>query len=351
MYRSADTHERANVVTGTYFEPDRPWPGLGPRPLIAFAVGTYGQGDQCAPSRLFNVGVHKSSGLDIQFGYDAIFVSTMVARGFAVVVTDYEGLGTPGTHTYANRVSQGHALIDAARAAMRLPHTSLDPDGPVAFWGYSQGGGASSSAAEMVPTYAPELHVVGAWVGAPPADLYQVMPFVDGSVAIGLVGYLLNGFIAAYPEAEPAIRNDLTVSGNDLLNRTRDQCLTETALTFSFHPVREYFNADSQELLQHEPLRTLLDEQRIGRDRPAAPVLIDLNRWDTLTPWDGGHQLALDWCAQGADVEFWTNEQPPIFNKLAVNHALTYFVDGEHGLQWITDRFDGLPATPNCGEF
>ena len=151
MYRSTDARGNPNAVTGTYFEPDNPWPGNGPRPLIAYAPGTQGQGDQCAPSRMFNQGIHFSSGLDIMFNYEELFVATMVARGFAVVVTDYEGLGTPGVHTYVNRVAEGQALADAARAAMRLPGTSLDPHGPVAFWGYSQGGGAAASAAGLAP--------------------------------------------------------------------------------------------------------------------------------------------------------------------------------------------------------
>lgn len=67
-------------------------------------------------------------------------------------------------------------------------------------------------------------------------------------------------------------------------------------------------------------------------------------------PWHQAHQVALDWCAKGADVQFWTNEQPPFLNKLSVNHALTSYVDGERSMQWIADRFNGLPTTPNCSE-
>ncbi|TPG36473.1 hypothetical protein EAH80_00390 [Mycobacterium hodleri] len=167
MYLSNDTHDRPNVVTGIYFEPENPWPGSGPRPLISLVVGTYGQGDQCAPSCLFNQGIHYSTGFDLMYGYEQGFVATMVARGFAVVVTDYEGLGTPGVHTYLNRAAEAHAVLDAARAAMQLPGTSLDPHGPVTLWGYSQGGGASAAAFELAPNYAPELDIVGAWCRLP----------------------------------------------------------------------------------------------------------------------------------------------------------------------------------------
>jgi triacylglycerol lipase len=30
---------------------------------------------------------------------------------------------------------------------------------------------------------------------------------------------------------------------------------------------------------------------------------------------------------------------------------LPYLVDGERVLQWLADRFNGLPTTPNCGQF
>lgn len=350
MYRSTDTHGRANVITGTYFEPDHPWPGLGPRPLISFAAGTHGQGDQCAASRLFSQGIHFSSGLDVMVNFEETFVATMVARGFAVVVTDYEGLGTEGVHTYVNRLAQGHAVIDAARAAQRLPNTSLDPNGPVAFYGYSQGGGAAASAVELAPSYAPALSVVGAYAGAPPADLSLLAPYLDGNALVGIIGYVINGVMEAYPEAAAPIRAALTVRGEDLINRTRDQCVSETIMTFAFHRIQEYFVADPAVLLRREPLKSLLEAQRIGTLRPSAPVLIGHNRWDPLVPYVGGRQLALDWCAQGADVQFWTNEQPPFLNKLDVNHILPMWVEGERAMQWVADRFNGLPTTPNCGQ-
>jgi triacylglycerol lipase len=350
MYLSTDTHDQPIAVTGTYFEPDNPWPGQGPRPLISLAVGTYGQGDQCAPSRLFNQGIHYSTGFDIMYGYEQGFVATMVARGFAVVVTDYEGLGTPGVHTYLNRASQGHAVIDAARAAMLLPGTSLNPDGPVAFWGYSQGGGASAAAAELAPTYAPELDLVGAWAGAPPADPAGVLPFADGSILVGAIGYVLNSLMAAYPETEIPIRDILTPRGEEMVNKSKDQCTFQTLADFGFRHLQPYFNLPLSELEELEPMKSRFAEQRIGRYRPAAPVFIDQNRFDGVVPWVPAHQMALDWCAQGADVEFFTNEQPPFLNKLAVNHGLAELVDGERGMQWIADRFNGLPTTPNCGE-
>lgn len=350
MYRSTDTHDAPIAVTGTYFEPDNPWPGQGPRPLIAFGPGVYGIGDQCAPSRLFNQGIHWGGGADLTMGYEEMFVATMVARGFAVVVTDYEGVGTPAPATAFMRLSQGYALIDAARAAMRLENTSLDPNGPVAFWGYGQGGGASASAAELAPTYAPELMVVGAWAGAPASDIALIPPFADGSIFAGGLGYLLNAVGAAYPDLVPGLQGALTPKGVHLLTTTADQCVGETVMRFAFRHYWQYFTGDYMQMVASEPLKTVLAAQRIGTLAPNAPVFITSNRYDPFIPFGGARQLALDWCARGADVQFWINEQPPFLNKLAINNLLPYFVDGERGMQWIADRFNGLPTTSNCGQ-
>jgi hypothetical protein len=351
MYRSSDSRGEPMAVTGTYFEPWNPWPGQGPRPLIVYGPGTQGQGDQCAPSRQFNQGIHFSPYLDIAFNYEELFVATMVARGFAIVMTDYQGLGTPGLHTYVNRVAQGNAMLDAGRAAMRLPGTSLDPQGPVAFWGYSQGGGAAASAAELASSYAPDLHVVGTYAGAPPADLKELFPYADGSALVGVVGYALNSVITSYPEFADVIRSKMTPRGLDLLQKVQDQCIAETIAKFMFRHLQPYFYDDIYATVNEEPFASLFDMQRLGRLKPNAPAMILSNRYDPLVPWTAANQLGRDWCAQGADVQFWTNEEPPFLNKMVINHALPMLVDGERAMQWIADRFNGLPTTPNCGEF
>jgi cephalosporin-C deacetylase-like acetyl esterase len=160
MYRSTDTHDRPIAITGTVVTPTTPWSGMGQRPIVSYAVGTQGVGDDCAPSK----------SMAARFEYEGPFIAGLLARGYGVVVTDYEGLGTPVVHTYVNRASQGHAVLDAIRAAQRLPEASLPDAGPVAIAGYSQGGGASASAAELQPRDAPELKLKGAYA----------MPFRSG---------------------------------------------------------------------------------------------------------------------------------------------------------------------------
>ncbi|MCG5432824.1 lipase family protein [Mycobacterium sp. MYCO198283] len=352
MYRSANARGIPTAVTGTYIRPTLPWTGPGPRPLISFAVGTHGQGDQCAPSRLLNEYLYQNRVLDTFLEYELLLIQRMIKRGWAVVVTDYEGLGTPGVHTYVNRVASGQAVLDAARAARNLPESGVDPTAPIALYGYSQGGAATASAAELAPTYAPELPIVGTYAGAPPAELSGLLPFLDGSVVSGILGYVINSAIASYPEHADAIHQALTPDGEDLIAKTQNQCLGETIANFMFRHNRRYFTVDTELAPSLEPFKSIFADQRIGLRKPAQPVLIVSNRYDPLVPYEPAAQLGRDWCAQHADVEFFTNEQPPLFNKLIANHAFPIVVDAHRALEWIDARLTGgPPTTPNCGQF
>jgi hypothetical protein len=166
-----------------------------------------------------------------------------------------------------------------------------------------------------------------------------------------VVGYALNSVITTYPEFADAIRSKMTPRGADLLQKVQDQCIAETVSKFMFRHLQPYFTEDVTALVAQEPFTSLFDMQRIGYLKPTTPVLINSNRFDPLVPWTAANQLGRDWCAKGADVEFRTNEQPPFLNKMVINHALPMLVDGEAAMQWIADRFNGVPTTPNCGTY
>lgn len=354
MYRSTDARGNPVAVTGTYIEPDVPWPGSGPRPLLAYATAPYGMGEQCAPSRLFNQGIHASlqTGFDLMFNVEEGFVATLLARGFAIVVTDGVGLGVHGLMSpqIMNRVAGGTALIDAARAAMKLQDTSLDSSGPVAFWGWLAGGHAALAAAELAGSYGPELNVVGTYAAAAPTDLGPAMPGIDGNFLAGTTGYILRGIMAAYPESENGIRDSLTPRGVEMLDNTGRQCLIQTGVDYMFRHFQGWFKGDVYQAVEVDPLKGILAAQRIGNVKPTGPVYLSHNRWDPYGPYATARQTAADWCAMGADVTLWTNEQPPLFNKLNINSMLPVFVDGERSMAWITDRFNGLSTAPSCPE-
>jgi triacylglycerol lipase len=352
MYRSTDASGNPVAVTGTYIEPDSPWTGSGPRPLLAYATAPYGMGEQCAPSRLFNQGIHASldTGFDLMFNLEEGFIATLLARGFAIVVTDGVGMGVHGPMSpqFLNRVAGGTALLDGARAAMNLPGTSLDPHGPVAFWGWLAGGHAALSAAELAGSYAPELNVVGTYANAAPTDLAATVPSIDGNFLAGSMGWVLRGIQASYPAAEQPIWDALTPRGVEMLANTSRECMMQTGIDYAFRHLQPWFKGDLDQLVHTDPFKSILAAQRIGNIKPTGPVYMSHNRWDPFGPYASAVDTAKDWCAKGADVTVQTNEEPPFLNKLDVNALLPAFVDGERSMAWLADRFNGLLTTPNC---
>ncbi len=352
MYRSTDARGNAVAVTGTYIEPDVPWPGNGPRPLLAYATGPYGMGEQCAPSRMFNQGIHFSQGFDLMLNYEEGFIATLLARGYAIVVTDGVGMGIHGPQSpqFMNRIASGTALIDAARAAKKLPGTSLNLTGPVAFWGWASGGSAALAAAELAPTYGPELRVVGTYSGGPITDIAAAIPGIDGNFLAVALGYVLRGIMASYPETEQPIRDSLTPRGVQMLDWSGHTCLLQGAVDYAFRHLQPYFKGDLAAMVSVDPFKSILAQQRLGDLKPEGPIYITHNRWDPFAPYQSARQTALDYCHKGSDVTLWTNEQPPLFNKLDINTLLPPFVDGERSMAWIADRFNEVPTTPNCAD-
>ncbi|MFT3881766.1 MAG: alpha/beta fold hydrolase [Gemmatales bacterium] len=358
MYRSTDTHGRPTAVTGTYFEPTQDWKGPGQRPLITVAPGTQGQGDQCAPSKLFGQILHYRFPIDLMLEYEIASVYTLLAQGIAVVMTDYHGLGTPAVHDYLNREAQGHAVLDALRAAITMTgHT-----GPTGIFGYSQGGAAAGSAAELQGTYAPELDVVGSYVGAPPADLRKTLatsPVVSGLVpgyvggfALGLVAYVSNGMMADYPELREEFNKELNAYGKTWMRQLSHMCIIETVPNGMFRSERSMTKTGksvAEVLNSNEKLKEAIDAQRLGSLKPAAPVFLVSGRNDDVIPYGQVRDLAKDWCGLGATVELEdTAWIPPFFPYTAAGHLLPMMPALLQASEWFKNRLAGKPAPSNC---
>lgn len=359
MYLSSDTHGAPAAVTGTYLRSTLPWRGPGERPVAAVAVGTQGQGDQCAPSKTLAELIHYTPPLDAWFNYEVMTAYTLLAQGIDVAMTDYHGLGTPAMHDYVNRAAEAHAVLDSLRAA----HALTGRDAPTVILGYSQGGGAAAAAAELQPEYAPELDLRGTYAGAPPADLRVVMeesPTINGILpgigggAPALIAYVFNGWRADYSEARPAIDRALNPAGQTLLREMAGTCIGEATIRSMLRPPSYYLagGKTTRQVMADSPvLGRIADEQRIGRRKPGAPVLVAGSTTDDVIPYRQVRQLAVDWCRLGATVQLErTAWIPPVLPSSAVGHVLEVGPALTGALEWINARLAGRPAPSNCAQ-
>jgi hypothetical protein len=149
-YRSTSWLGRPTVVTGTVTVPGGR-PPAGGWPVASFGHGFAGTADACAASRTG------------PSPWERAVQEALVAAGFAVVVADYEGIGTPAESPVVDGRAEAYGMIDIVRAARRLAPVSRS----WAAVGYSLGGHAALFAAWLAPTYAPELHHTGTVAMAP----------------------------------------------------------------------------------------------------------------------------------------------------------------------------------------
>jgi pimeloyl-ACP methyl ester carboxylesterase len=326
LYRSTSATGAANAVSGLVLVPPIPWTGPGQRPILAYAMGTQGLGDDCAPS------YHLRTGTEVEIA----FLAQAMLKGYAVAVTDYEGLGTPGTHTYAVAQSEGHALLDVARAASKVAGAGLSPSAPVGVFGYSQGGQAAAAAGELQPSYAPELPVVGIAEGGVPADLGEVAAYNDGNAGFSLVAGAAVGLAAAYPDLPFA--TVLNAKGREVVQKVETSCVVELALADPFGRLDDLTTVP--DMIKDPRWQARLAENRLGTHKPAAPVLLYHGTLDELIPFHVGEELRSRLCALGASVQW----QPvPL-----AGHIVAVSVYGTVALNWLGDRFAGKAPTPNC---
>jgi alpha-beta hydrolase superfamily lysophospholipase len=283
-YHSQKIDGSDTVTNASLFVPARV-SGTDPIPIVAYGHGTLGLGDDCAPTKLVTTS-------------DPVieeFVGPFLNAGFAVVVADYEGLGSPGEHPYALGESEGRNVLDAVRAAQRADIPGLNADSPVLGVGHSQGGGAVLFAAEIAPTYAPDVKLAGVVAQAPASQLETAWLGLREVKTRGYIVMLASAILAAYPDVP---RSDVvTDSGMKTVERIRSQCADPILPDLS--------KTDLNTLLPNTispSLQKVLRANTPGYRRPQVPVMIVHGTSDEQVPVAYSRTTADLYRALGADV-------------------------------------------------
>jgi alpha-beta hydrolase superfamily lysophospholipase len=293
-YGSSDAAGKPIVVSGTISLPA----GKAPRqgwPVVSWAHGTSGVADVCAPSQDTEDGLAHD-----YFSVIDPTLDTWVARGFAVVQTDYEGLGTPGDHPYLNGRSEANTVIDIVRAARELNR------GVGRNWfvmGHSQGGQAAIFTAGLAARRAPSLRLLGAVPIAPGSGISQIADYIrtgNPAVAPGIPFYPLVVIGAAAADPSLNVNDYFTSTSRPLLATARTACLAQLrALTTSI-PVNEVIPPTTD--------LTRLDAD-LAATEPATvteqvPTLIAQGTADVTVPITATNALVSALCAKGTPITY-----------------------------------------------
>lgn len=268
--------------------PDGGWP------IVAWAHGTTGLADTCAPTRDDDPGA-------VYPPRDAL-LNSWIQAGYAVVATDYEGLGTPGDHPYLDGKSQGRAVLDAVTAARELDDTLSDA---VVVAGHSQGAHAVLWAAAIAPSYSSDFTVKGTVAIAPPSHLSAQVGLLDtqtDSGATATVASILRG--AEVIDASLDAESLLSAKGAALYPEIATTCLRDLAAPDSFGGLP--LNQLTKPGADIAPLTTILDANDPGTTVINGSILLAQGTADTTVISLFTDLLADELTTNGADVDYET---------------------------------------------
>jgi uncharacterized membrane protein HdeD (DUF308 family)/pimeloyl-ACP methyl ester carboxylesterase len=326
LYVSTGFDGRPTAVSGLVIVPEGAAP-RGGRKVIAFTHGTVGVASNCAPSLQ---GTNPGQIIEGLGGF--------LAAGYVVAATDYQGLGTTGPSPYLIGRVEAMDALDSVRAAHRLKpaHAGVE----YAIWGHSQGGQAALFTAQLAPSYAPGLRLVGVAAGAPVPDLVNLFKLniktTPGKVLIAMALYSWEQLFGAAklerivtPVAQAAVAQIARrcLYGSEYLASIPSALLLN--FTFLHSPPWE-----------SEPWRTIAAENTPGQAPIYVPVLVTQGGADKIVPPHITAGLVKRLCAHGLRV------QERVYPS--VGHLEAGIVAAPDVARWIGERFAGDPPPSSC---
>jgi acetyl esterase/lipase len=317
--RGGPQGERRIVVSGVVYLPRGEAPAGG-WPVIAWAHGTVGFPDICAPS---------FAGWSER---DTAYLDNWLGQGYAVVASDYEGLGTAGPHPYMMTRSEATGVLDAVRAARGSYPLAED----VVLVGQSQGAHAAANAGLMQKELAPELRIRGivltGWPGSMDMRAVEMDEFDPWAI-------LYLRFLPTYTWLDPTFRpgSVLTPAGRAVYEGFRTTCGPSGMQSFlQQKPVTSTLFA-----LDPSPLEARAQPHRAYPPlRFPVPVFLGIGLRDEQTSPRASFESARRACDLGSRLE--------IRFYPGMMHGPTVLRSQQDSIPWVRAAFDGKAGPGNC---
>lgn len=327
LYTSDDARWRSGLVpvSGTMYLPMGEVP-TGGWPLVAWAHGTLGVADSCAPS----LAMHKAR--------DATYINRWLKAGFAVVATDYQGLGGPGPHPYLIWQAEGRSVLDSVRAALQARPGKIA--NMVLITGQSQGSGAALGAARLAPQYAPEIRLVGTVatgvVSSFPDGPYK--PPSNAAAGGGAPHYVIMSMVGGnLREGAPRAEELVSDLAKPVLDEARRAC---APAVFGVARRLKVDMVTAFKVSEKELMPLTLNAIEMTSVQMTVPLLLGTGLSDTTIPPRHQYAAVRALCATGSPVVWKT------YAGMTHNGGLNASFDD--ALAFMRDRMAGKPLASNC---
>ncbi|HEY1918527.1 MAG TPA: lipase family protein [Streptosporangiaceae bacterium] len=286
---------------------------------------------------------------------ESVVIAPLLLQGYTVIVPDTEGQ----TADFASGPEYGINTLNSIRAATSSPLTGLTASTPVGMFGYSGGAIATDWAAQLAPSYAPDVNrqLVGAAEGGVLVDPAHNLNYISGSLVwAGVMPMAVIGIARGY---HINLKPYLSSYGRQLYSKLQTASIVNTlgeypGLTYAQLVKHKYANPASIPVLVK--VENELDTGT--QPSPTIPMFIGQGADGILEGTPGNkpgigagdgvmiagdvRTLARDFCASGTAVDYTQYD--------ALSHVTTFPVWAPAALLWLDSRFAGTQPPSNCGQ-
>ncbi|KAH7309334.1 secretory lipase-domain-containing protein [Rhexocercosporidium sp. MPI-PUGE-AT-0058] len=332
MYRTTDSLGNASATVTTIIVPEN----ANTSRLLSYQFAEDAAFLNCAPSYTLQLG--SDLGNFGSNGLETIFVVAALNKGWIVNLPDYEGLQS----AFTSGPQAGQATLDSVRAALASGNlTSISPNAEYQMWGYSGGSLASEWAAELQPTYAPELNFKGVALGGLIPNVTSVLLTINKSLFAGLVPAGIIGLGSAYPELGAFIDSKLLPAKAEMFKKAQTQCLAANIAGFAEQDMFSFFDGGQAAFLAPLPISVLNAAGLMGtHGTPQMPIFAYKAIGDEISPVEDTDSLITKLCAQGANIQYVRDKSG--------EHASEEITGSGDAFGWLVDRFDGVSLEKGC---
>ncbi|MGY2028029.1 lipase family protein [Nocardia gipuzkoensis] len=331
-FRSTNSRGAPIAATTTVLNPFGRRPG---GPLLSYQHFINALGTSCAVS-------HELYGDDPNLLATTPILNVALAQGWQVALPDHLG---PQVALGAARLG-GQIVLDGIRALKRLPALDLEHS-PTVMAGYSGGGLATAWAAELQPTYAPELKLAGAAIGGAPMNLLSMAEALglNPHPSFGLAMAAAIGLEREYPDRLP-ISSYLNPRGLEVGDAMANSCSNDILTAGIGGSAGEYLTSTS--IFDSREARSVVEENSLElyAGVPDTPILEWHSPDDQQIPVAAIENTVRRWCAAGVPVQ--TLQVPTVGQGPAVEHLAPAVLGAPAVMQWLDARVRAEPAPTNC---
>jgi triacylglycerol lipase len=325
LFRTTDPHGAPEVSVTTVLVPATHDPH-SPR-LLAYQCAINSSQRSCFPSYCLLQGAR---GPFANPQIELLLMAAGLRQGWIVSVADHGG--QPGRYVVARQ--PGYHVLDGLRATQQFAELRLPSDTPIGLWGYSGGGLASSWAAEMAPSYAPELNIVAAALGSPASDPGKILERADGGLFAGLGFAAISALRGSYPALDSVLTQHLTPKGEKIMTTVRGLSTGQAVGRYVMRNLDRYVDLPIADLMALPDVAAMSEDLRLGKEAPTCPVYIYTAVRDQLVGIDEVDRQADFYATHGTDVTY--------RRDMLSEHVSLALLGAPAALRWLAQRLEGM---------